>query len=68
MKEKLLKALISHYEAQKDESIAIIDLYLNNSRGIGEHSDILNELKQWTTKLSEAEESLTTLKKYFTVK
>ena len=68
MKKKLLKALISHYEAQKDESIAIIDLYLNNSRGIGEHSDILNELKQWTTKLSEAEESLTTLKKYFTVK
>ena len=68
MKEKLLEALISHYKAQKNEALAIIDLYLNNSRGIGEHSDILSELKQWTTKLSEAQENLTILEKYFTVK
>jgi len=68
MKEKLLKALISHYKAQKNEALAIIDLYLNNSRGIGEHSDILEELKQWTTKLSEAQDNLTILEKYFTVK
>jgi len=65
MKEKLLKALISHYKAQKSEALAIIDLYLNNSRGIGEHSDILEELKQWTTKLSEAQDNLTILEKYF---
>ena len=65
MKEKLLKALISHYKAQKDEALAIIDLYLNNSRGIGEHSDILVELKQWTTKLSEAQENIAVLHQHF---
>ena len=67
MKEKLLEALVSHYIAQKDEALAVIDLYLNNSVGIGDHSNILDELKQWTTKLSEAQENLMVLKKYFTV-
>ena len=68
MKEKLLEALTSHYKAQKNEALAVIDLYLNNSVGIGDHSNILDELKQWTTKLSEAQENLMILEKYFTVK
>ena len=65
MKEKLLEALLSHYKAQKDEAIAVIDLYLKKSVGIGDHSNILDELKKWTTKLSEAQENLLVLEKYF---
>ena len=67
MKEKLLEALVTHYKAQKNEALAVIDLYLNNSVGIGDHSNILDELKQWTTKLSEAQENLMVIEKYFTV-
>jgi len=67
MKEKLLEALVTHYKAQKNEALAVIDLYLNNSVGIGDHSNILDELKNWTTKLSEAQENLMVLEKYFTV-
>ena len=65
MREKLLKSLMSHYKAQKDEAIAVIDLYLKKSVGIGDHSNILDELKKWTTKLSEAQENLLVLEKYF---
>jgi hypothetical protein len=61
----LYKALISHYEAQRDEAVATLEVYFNNSIGIGEHSNILNELKKWTTKLSEAQEALDALKKNF---
>ena len=68
MKEKILEALVSHYKAQKDEALAILDLYLNKPVGIGDHSNILDELKNWTTKLSEAQENLLVLEKYFTVK
>jgi|TARA_R110000824_G_scaffold340370_3_gene526895 hypothetical protein len=68
MKKKLLEALTSHYKAQKDEALAILDLYLNKPVGIGDHSNILDELKNWTTKLSEAQENLLVLEKYFTVK
>ena len=38
MKKKLLEALTSHYKAQKDEALAILDLYLNKPVGIGDHS------------------------------
>jgi hypothetical protein len=68
MKKKLLEALTSHYKAQKDEALAILDLYLNKPVGIGDHSNILDELKNCTTKLSEAQENLLVLEKYFTVK
>ena len=68
MKKKLLEALTSHYKAQKNEALAILDLYLNKPVGIGDHSNILDELKNWTTKLSEAQENLLVLEKYFTVK
>ena len=60
---KLLKAAIKHYEAQKSEAEATLDIYFNNSVGIGEHSNLLEEVKKWTSKLSEAEENLRTLKK-----
>lgn len=62
---KFYKALKSFYESQREESIATMELYFTNSVGIGEHSNILNELKEWTHKLCEADESLNVLEKYF---
>ena len=62
---KLLKAALSQCEAQRDEALAVLDVYFNNSVGIGEHSNLLNEVLQWTQKLSEAEENISTLQKYF---
>ena len=60
---KLLKAAIKHYEAQKSEAEATLDIYFHKSVGIGEHSNLLDEVKKWTSKLSEADENLRTLKK-----
>ena len=66
MKSKLLyNALVAHYKAQKAEARAILEVYFNNSVGIGEHSGILNELREWTSKLTEAEEALDSLQKNF---
>ena len=62
---KLLKAALSQYEAQRDEALAVLDVYFNNSVGIGEHSNLLNEISEWTQKLSEAEENISTLHKHF---
>jgi hypothetical protein len=62
---KFYKALKKYYEAQKEESLATMDLYFQNAVGIGEHSNILNELKEWTQKLCEADEALGVLEKYF---
>ena len=59
------KAAVSHWTAQKDEAIATLELYFQKSVGIGEHSKILEEINQWTSQLSEAEENLLVLEKYF---
>ncbi len=62
---KLLKAALSQYEAQRDEALAVLEIYFNNSVGIGEHSHLLNEITEWAQKLTEAEENIETLKRHF---
>jgi len=60
----LHNALTSHYEAQRNEAIAILQLYFEDSVGIGEHSNILDEIKKWAAKLAEAEEILEVINNY----
>lgn len=62
---KLLKAALSKYEAQRDEALAVLEIYLNNPVGIGEHSNLLDEVLEWTQKLTEAEENISTLQNNF---
>ena len=62
---KLLMAAIDSYQAQKTEALAHLDLLFNDATMIGEHSDLLTEVKKWTNSLSEAEENLETLKRNF---
>tara|TARA_B100001027_G_C16267223_1_gene332786 strand:+ start:6940 stop:7149 length:210 start_codon:yes stop_codon:yes gene_type:complete len=56
------RAAVAHFEAKANEARAVLDTYFNNSVGIGEHSNLLEEIVTWTKCLSEAEESLETLK------
>jgi len=65
MKNLLLKAALSHYESRRDEALATLNVYLSNSVGIGEHSNIVDEIKKWTETLTESEENIETLKKHF---
>ena len=59
------KAAISHWEAQRDNALATLELYFLKSVGIGEHSKLLEEINDWTHKLAEGEENIEVLKKYF---
>ena len=54
-------ALIKKYEAEIAECLATLQVYMNKSVGIGEHSDLLTELDKYITKLAAAEDSLATL-------
>ena len=65
---KLLIAAIDNYQAQKTEALAHLDLLFNDAKMIGEHTDLLTEVKKWTDSLSQAEENLDTLKRNFEVK
>ena len=67
MKNKLLMAAIDSYQAQKTEALAHLDILFNDAVGIGEHTDLLAEVKKWTESLSQAEENLKTLDTNFYV-
>ena len=58
---QLLKATVLHYEAKKSEALAHLEILFNNSVGIGEHTDICTEVRNWTEQYSQAEENLKTL-------
>tara|TARA_Y100001938_G_scaffold75833_1_gene104983 strand:- start:810 stop:1055 length:246 start_codon:yes stop_codon:yes gene_type:complete len=62
---KFYTAAVSHWKSQRDEALATLELYFQKSVGIGEHSKVLQEINDWTCKLSEANENLDSLKKYF---
>ena len=64
---KLLMAAIDSYQAQKTEALAHLDILFNDAVGIGEHTDLLAEVKKWTESLSQAEENLKTLDTNFYV-
>ena len=60
-------AAIDYYQAQKTEALAHLDLLFNDATMIGEHTDLLAEVKKWTESLSQAEENLDTLRSNFDV-
>ncbi len=62
---KLLQAAIDYYKGLKSEALAHLDLLFNKSVGIGEHTDILAEIKKWTEILSQASENLEVLENNF---
>lgn len=61
----LFKALAAKYEADKQEAIATLSIYFNNSVGIGEHPQHLEEMDKFVEKLATANDKLENLKNYF---
>ena len=64
---QLIQAAKDAYQAQRTEALAHLDLLFNDATMIGEHSDLLTEVKKWTESLSQAEENLETLDKNFDI-
>ena len=64
MSNKYVEASKAHFTALKLEAEAVLDTYFTNSVGIGEHSDIPDEVNKWIDKLSTAEDALKVLTRY----
>ena len=68
MREAILSALEDRYNAQISEADATLKIYLENSVGIGEHPQHLEELDKLISKISSAEGKKRTLHQHFTNK
>ena len=60
----IIEALEKKYEAQLAESDATLKIYLENSVGIGEHPQHVDECDKLIAKVAEAEEKLRVLRQY----
>ena len=58
MKKALIEALEKRYEAQIAEADATIKIYFENSVGIGEHPQHVDEVDKLIEKIADAQEKL----------
>ena len=58
MKRAILDALEARYEAQIAEADATVKIYLENSVGIGEHPQHIDEIDKQFEKIAAAQEKL----------
>lgn len=59
--ERLKEATIAHFKAEQARSEAILAVYFENSVGIGEHSDLVEETVKETENLANAIDCLEAL-------
>ena len=64
MKIAILNALEAKYEAQVAEAHATIKIYLENSVGIGEHPQHIEEVDKQLQKIADADEKLKALEDF----
>ena len=64
MRRALLQALEDRYNAEISNADATIQIYLNNSVGIGEHPQHLEEIDKLIEKIANAQEKLEVLKQF----
>ena len=64
MKAAILTALEARYEAQRAEADATLKIYLENSVGIGEHPQHIDEVDKQIEKIANAEEKIKVLQQF----
>ena len=64
MRTAILDALEARYEAQILEADATLKIYLENSVGIGEHPQHIDEIDKLFQKIADAQEKLQAIKDF----
>ena len=64
MRRAILDALEDRYNAQISEADATLQIYLENSVGIGEHPQHIDEIDKLIEKIAAAEEKIKVLKQF----
>ena len=65
MKEQLVNALKTKYDADYQMHKANLDIYLNNPVGIGEHPQHFEEMDKWIEQMASAQDKLDILEKEY---
>jgi len=63
-RELLLNAVKKHAEGHIAKHVANVEIYLNQSVGIGEHSDIIESIEQELEEIAKYNDQIEVLEKY----
>ena len=64
MRDKLIKALLSHAQGDIQKHLANVEVYLTNPAGIGEHSDIMEAIEHELNQIAKYQDQVDIIKKY----
>lgn len=65
MRDILLDTALRHYQAKRAEHLANLEVYLRNPVGVGEHSEIMEEVKRQIQEAAEANDAVELLEQFF---
>jgi len=65
MRDRIKKALEQHLEAHITKHVVNVELMLDNSVGVAEHSDIMGTIEKELEEISNYHDKLEVLRKYF---
>ena len=65
MRDKIKESLIAHAEGHIKKHSANVEIYLSNSIGIGERSDIIETIEKELEMIAKYDDQLHVLRKYF---
>ena len=65
MRTTLLKALLSHAQGHLEKHKANVEIYLENSVGIGAHSDVMEAIEKELDMVAKYHDQIEILQKYF---
>ena len=68
MRDTLIKALLAHANGDMQKHIANVEVYLNNSAGIGVHSNVVEAIEGELDMIAKYHDQIEVIKKYFTKK
>ncbi len=64
-RDKMIEALKSHAQGHIDKHKMNVEVYLNNSVGIGEHPDVLEAIEKELAVIAQYMDELEVLNRYF---
>jgi len=67
MRNIILKAVIKHAEGHIAKHVVNVEVYLNHSVGIGEHSDIVEAIEVELNHIAKYQDQIDILEKYFPI-
>ena len=64
MRDKIIKALLSHAQGDIQKHLANIEIYLINPSGIGEHSDIMESIEHELNQVAKYQDQIDVIQRY----